>query len=728
MNEDNNKPPLPDIDLSSIGTWEKHTKGIGSKLLKKFGFKGRLGANEDGIATHIEVKARPLGQGLGFNNNDEDMIRKNDKKIDKNDVISKAEKGSRWGGIEKIAQSGSWRKGDKGRGGIDRVKPKVVTVADLLMKEEGNEKQTLIIDMRSRETRVLNNYHDIIDRNDGDDDGLFTSKAQLGTEFLFNLNQIYEQVQSEVERDSRSYSIHGKRFDSITLNIKEIEKQLETDQPRLERLEKIYKVLERVYETQQRSPESVTTNAIIRLLQTLFSSFTEEFRLFGIIHLLQSMTNPIIQSAIQNWEPLQAPLLIAELFSSWSSLISFFDDYGEASFLSDILHVRQTMVSTLIAPLVQRAITNSWDVKDPDACVTLIEGLKQVLDLNAFEQFIETVLVPKLTAAVEGWNPHEDVYLHQWLHPWLPLLGAKLSVVYPDIRRKISKRLGEWHPSDSTGRALLMPWIDIFDRSSLDNLVVRSIIPKLIVSIRGMPIDPCFREDGEMGGESQFQWDWIISWHGIIPQMHFISLLAGEFFPRWLLSLGSGLMTTISRQSFKGDNSTNGKSDLQAVVAWYLKWKSAIPQEILVDEEIIRYFNVALEMMAAALDPSPASSANRCIRGYMRSANELSYIRLMEMKRAKAEITEKLNKINQKPKSSSFSSSSTKFHEVVESFAAENDVEFYLTSRTSNDKKIYQFGKLEVYTSNNVIFCRKGDEFLPVGLDELLEANKGTSI
>lgn len=51
------------ISEAPAGDWQKHTKGFGLKLLKKFGFKERLGANEDGISKSIEVKVRPTGLG-----------------------------------------------------------------------------------------------------------------------------------------------------------------------------------------------------------------------------------------------------------------------------------------------------------------------------------------------------------------------------------------------------------------------------------------------------------------------------------------------------------------------------------------------------------------------------------------------------------------------------------------------------------------------------------------
>jgi hypothetical protein len=61
-------------DKNDLASWEKHTKGIGSKLLQKFGFSGRLGAKETGIEKPIEVSLRQVKVGLGFGNANESVI------------------------------------------------------------------------------------------------------------------------------------------------------------------------------------------------------------------------------------------------------------------------------------------------------------------------------------------------------------------------------------------------------------------------------------------------------------------------------------------------------------------------------------------------------------------------------------------------------------------------------------------------------------------------------
>ena len=63
------QPPEPapiDHPSQSKPEWERHTKGIGSRLLAKMGFTGRLGKDATGTAEPVQVSKRPDGLGLGF--------------------------------------------------------------------------------------------------------------------------------------------------------------------------------------------------------------------------------------------------------------------------------------------------------------------------------------------------------------------------------------------------------------------------------------------------------------------------------------------------------------------------------------------------------------------------------------------------------------------------------------------------------------------------------------
>jgi tuftelin-interacting protein 11 len=51
----------------SFGAFEKHTRGIGLKLLTKMGYEGKgLGNKGQGIINPIEVVERPCYLGLGY--------------------------------------------------------------------------------------------------------------------------------------------------------------------------------------------------------------------------------------------------------------------------------------------------------------------------------------------------------------------------------------------------------------------------------------------------------------------------------------------------------------------------------------------------------------------------------------------------------------------------------------------------------------------------------------
>lgn len=98
------------------------------------------------------------------------------------------------------------------------------------------------------------------------------------------------------------------------------------------------------------------------------------------------------------------------------------------------------------------------------------------LGLRATDRTVHRELLPQ----VENWNPLTDtVPIHSWVHPWLPLMQARLEPLYSPIRSKLSSALQKWHPSDSSAKLILQPWKDVFTPGSWEAFMVKNIVPKL---------------------------------------------------------------------------------------------------------------------------------------------------------------------------------------------------------------------------------------------------------
>lgn len=50
--------------------------------------------------------------------------------------------------------------------------------------------------------------------------------------------------------------------------------------------------------------------------------------------------------------------------------------------------------------------------------------------------------------------------------------------------------LVEWHPSDGSALVILSPWVGVFDAKSMEQLLLRSIMPKLVQALHDLVIDP----------------------------------------------------------------------------------------------------------------------------------------------------------------------------------------------------------------------------------------------
>ena len=140
---------------------------------------------------------------------------------------------------------------------------------------------------------------------------------------------------------------------------------------------------------------------------------------------------------------------------------------------------------------------------------------------------LEQIVLPKLQADVELWNPLTDpTPIHAWLHPWLPPLGNRLEIVYPTIRNKLANALNNWHPSDRSAKLILLPWKDVFTRGSMQAFLVRNIVPKLESAISGLVINP--------HNQDLSVWRSVMEWNDMLSPPQMADILAKQFFPRWL--------------------------------------------------------------------------------------------------------------------------------------------------------------------------------------------------
>ena len=78
----------------------------------------------------------------------------------------------------------------------------------------------------------------------------------------------------------------------------------------------------------------ITLSAVSSLFQTLHSNFTEEFHIFGLIHLLPTIIHPVLVKLFIDWQPLANPLKLMDILEGSASLCDYFDRIKEHALAS----------------------------------------------------------------------------------------------------------------------------------------------------------------------------------------------------------------------------------------------------------------------------------------------------------------------------------------------------------------------------------------------------------
>ncbi|XP_031487475.1 septin and tuftelin-interacting protein 1 homolog 1 [Nymphaea colorata] len=663
----------------SVGEFERHTKGIGLKLLEKMGYKKGegLGKNAQGIVAPIEAKLRPKNMGMGFND-----FKEANAGLPPLPALEERDSKASATVSESRPRERLWSRHNRGR------KKEYVTPEELLAKKQdtGPEVVQKVLDMRGAQVRVLKNLENL-----NEEDMAVEERVPM-PELQHNVRLIVDLAEADIYKIDRELR---QEKETMAVLVKEKERLRETEGRQKQQLGIMVEILGTIRKVRE---ENLTGSLTLKSLASTFGDlkkrYKDDYKLCNLSCIACSFAVPLLIKVFQGWDPLLNPSKGLDLMPVWKTLLHGEEpiDYGTYDNSEANMNSPYTeLVMEVIFPAVRISATNSWEPRDPEPLLGFLESWHELIPQPVLHNILDTIVMPKLATAVDSWDPRrETVPIHVWLHPWLPWLGQKMEPLYHPIRYKLGNVLHAWHASDASAFAMLSPWRTVFDPNNWEQLVVRYIVPKLISALQEFQINPA--------NQKLDQFYWVMTWTSSIPIHHMVAILETGFFSKWLQVLYHWLCSN---------------PNFEEVMQWYLGWKGLFPQELLANERIRYQLNVGLNMMTQAAEGAVVVQPG--------ARENVSYLRITEQRQFEAQ--QQAAYAQQQSVGTANGVPESNLKEFLETYARDNDIKFLpKVGRMHDGLQIYGFGSISVCVDsvNRVIFAQSGERWSAVSMDELL--------
>ncbi|GAB2284894.1 hypothetical protein Dimus_019347 [Dionaea muscipula] len=671
----------PFAGTNGVGTFEKHTKGIGLKLLEKMGYKGGgLGKNEQGIVAPIEAKLRPKNMGMGFNDYQE---AKNLPTLD----ISRRESEENLQPLSKKKEK-LWKKHAQARA---RKRGEYITAEELLAKKQDHGVETIlqkVVDMRGPQIRVLTSLENINAEEKARESNIPMPELQ------HNIKLIVDLAELDIQGIDRKLRSERETVVALTEEKEKLQKEVERQKQQLDSMEEILRVLHHINDEDLSG--MLNLESLANYFGDLKRRFPCDYKLCNLSCIACSYALPLLIRVFQGWDPLLNPSHGIEVISLWKHLLQGGEEYLD---FSDSASPYAQLVMEVVFPAIKIAGFNTWQPRDPEPMLKFLESWESLLPHSVRQSILDMIVMPMLSQAVDSWNPcSETIPIHVWVHPWLPLLGQKLETLYQPIRIKLQHALQAWIPGDMSVYTILSPWKTVFDPSSWEHLIASSILPKLYNVLREFQVNPA--------NQNLTQFDCVMAWASAVPIHHMVTLLELHFFSKWQQVLYHWL---------------SSNPNFEEVSRWYVGWKNLFPLDLLANEHIRYHFQLALEMMDKAVRGAPMVQPG--------VEENISYLRAREQRQFEAQqkaaaYTPQLTSLGMGSASQIDGIPEMSLKEVVEAYAQQHGLLFKpKPGRSYNGNQLYGFGNISIIidTLNQKVFAQSEDEWSLVSLEQLLQ-------
>lgn len=451
---------------STIGTWEKHTKGIGAKLLLKMGYQpGRgLGKELQGISAPVEATLRKGKGAIGAYGPEKPAHKIADTVTANVDELE----------LKQKREAKQWRRGEKKvkyvYKSLEEVQKEGATFVD---RQTGPKVK--VIDMTGPEQRVLSGYHQLAQHRPDEES---TTKGPQGNfslpELEDNLDILIETCENDIKRNTSRIECEKNRITNLRFEQERLIQEQDEGQSVRDTLKKLHEALRELEDgCGSNAVRALSVGEVCMIFRRLVEEFEGEFNQFELFDLAPLVIFPLMKDFLSAWQPLERPNHGVEVFRQWKNILERPHRPRNAP---DYFY---NLMWEVWCPPVRQWIFR-WSARNPDPLVNLLEIWKPIVPAGVMSHLLEQIILPRIQQEVEQWNPLLDtVPIHSWIHPWLPLMSDSLEPVYQPIRMKLSYALTNWHPSDSSAKLILEPWVGVMPKGSLEAFIATNIIPKV---------------------------------------------------------------------------------------------------------------------------------------------------------------------------------------------------------------------------------------------------------
>ncbi|CAF3624339.1 unnamed protein product [Rotaria socialis] len=536
-------------------------------------------------------------------------------------------------------------------------------------KNSSKQMQEKIIDMTGREQRILQNYDSI-------------RTKQYDNEQVFSLNELTHNLDLVIEscEESMVRSHRRRKFDEDTTVA----------------LEHDSSYLQKIMSDEENSMNRI--NILLNMINQCEQYVNQVQNISNLFFLQQirSCFTLLFKRTSSSWNIYDEDQELIDLFWKWKQILDdeTIDVTIDNSIQStEIMNPYHRLVWDVWMPFLRKSI-REWNPREPDDLIDFIERWIPYLPRRIIDNILDQLIFPMLHREVDSWNPLTDSKpIHSWLHPWLPLMRYRLKPLYQPIRTKLAHALQNWQLSDSSAKAVLLPWQKVFKQETWNAFMNKHVVPKLVSTMQQFIIDP--RQ------QILDPWHWFIAWYDMVPLPSMILILEKCFFSKMATSMFICFVFLTKKHSqndlllysanmqkiFRALNiwlSTN--VNYQEIQRWYIGWRSLIPQAIINHTTVRKILTEGLMMI------------DRKISG-----------------------TLNIQQTFPSPSQSS-SNSISSFKDLLEKRAMQYNVLFApLRNRTFQEKQIYQFGDHYIYLDDNVRFCFETNQYVPISLMGLIK-------